>query len=537
MGTVRGELGFSPLRSTGICALAQAMWRVVSKPGEIMRYQTWKSTRPLVSYLLFAVLASPLSSAFTQDTPDVPDTENPTGPEQPQIDEPDVPPISEPTMPTVDPSEPEPSEPEPSEPEPSEPTEPTPTEPNTSEPTPSEPTPGEPTTSEPTPTDPTPAEPTEPEPTETDPPVSGPNIPPIDHKDSSLTQATGVPSEPDSENPMHAPAICAEKSTLYKPVEGCLSYTPRFPLWSDNAAKDRYVFLPAGSIRTTNPNRWSFPVGTRLYKTFLDVDKTKLLETRVITKVAEADAYNSWDIKSYVWKDNDSAPTLILHVNDVQKRTDPKYVPLDLSANYQGVRGTPHNVPTAGQCNQCHSMAKSDAVLGFGAIQLSYEADTLLQKIEARGVSSASVRAARIPTSDSTTEEAIGYLHGNCGNCHAPGGNGPYISLIADVAAKTVADEPVMQTAKCSCVSTTIPEGFYSEARTIKADLDVGSPNTSYIFGRMSYRRAPGASPSERTYQMPPVGTNLPDDDKLKLISDWIASLDGECKCASEASE
>lgn len=420
-----------------------------------MRYQTRKSTRQLASYLLFALLASPLSAAFTQDIPDDEEPEEPT---------------SEPPL----------------------------------------------------------VEPTQPAPTDTEePPVSGPNITPI------LT-VEALPAEPDIENPGHAPAICAEKSALYKPVSDCLQYAPRFPLWSDDAAKDRYIFLPAnGSIRTTNPNRWSFPVGTRLYKTFLDVDNTKLLETRVITKVADGDAYNSWDIKSYVWSDNDSLPTLILHVNDVEKRTDPKYVQLDRSAEFQGVRGTPHNVPKAGQCNQCHSMGRSDAVLGFGAIQLSYESDSLLQVVEQHGVPKASVRAARIPTSDSTTEEAIGYLHGNCGNCHAPGGNGPFISLIADVSATSIADEPVMQTAKCNCNNVSIPKGLASDPRTIYADLDLGSPETSYIYGRMSFRPAPDADPSQRNFQMPPIGTNLPDTKHLTVISDWIASLEGSCGCDS----
>ena len=41
--------------------------------------------------------------------------------------------------------------------------------------------------------------------------------------------------------------------------------SPRYPLWSDGAEKQRYLSLPPGTqIDTSNMDDWKFPVGTRV---------------------------------------------------------------------------------------------------------------------------------------------------------------------------------------------------------------------------------------------------------------------------------
>ena len=45
---------------------------------------------------------------------------------------------------------------------------------------------------------------------------------------------------------------------------GVLTYTPRYPLWSDGAGKDRFLYIPPGRpIDTSDMDRWVFPAGTR----------------------------------------------------------------------------------------------------------------------------------------------------------------------------------------------------------------------------------------------------------------------------------
>jgi len=46
-----------------------------------------------------------------------------------------------------------------------------------------------------------------------------------------------------------------------------LAFAPQYPLWTDGAAKRRWISLPPGtSIDGSDPDAWVFPTGTRLWK-------------------------------------------------------------------------------------------------------------------------------------------------------------------------------------------------------------------------------------------------------------------------------
>src|SRR5512137_3035620 len=48
-----------------------------------------------------------------------------------------------------------------------------------------------------------------------------------------------------------------------------LPFSPQYPLWSDGAAKRRWIRLPPGAtIDASDPDEWDFPVGTRVWKEF-----------------------------------------------------------------------------------------------------------------------------------------------------------------------------------------------------------------------------------------------------------------------------
>ena len=60
-------------------------------------------------------------------------------------------------------------------------------------------------------------------------------------------------------------------------------YTPSTPLWSDGAQKQRWIELPPNTqIDISNPNEWTFPVGTKLFKEFRV--NGKRVETRMFQK-------------------------------------------------------------------------------------------------------------------------------------------------------------------------------------------------------------------------------------------------------------
>jgi hypothetical protein len=287
------------------------------------------------------------------------------------------------------------------------------------------------------------------------------------------------------------------------------SYRPKYELWSDGAIKERFIYLPPNTqIDTTNPDRWAFPEGTRLYKTF-SVDG-KRVETRVIEKTAAPASVDSWTFTSYAWSDDELT------------------VAAANPAGESNVLGTTHDIPSQAQCKSCHTMPNLDAPNGFGAIQLNHEhtATSLRYLIDAgllaNGTNSelnVTLDSARIP-GDDTAQAALGYVHANCGHCH--GGPTPKAGLAmwSMVGVKDVSDAPLFKNASCQCLARwqgrKNPAGDPYVFRVLSGHAD-----ESGIIGRMSVR-ASGE-------QMPPIGTEVVDDKGVAAVSAWIDSLDATC--------
>ena len=46
-------------------------------------------------------------------------------------------------------------------------------------------------------------------------------------------------------------------------------YLPEYQLWSDGEEKERWIYIPeCAQIDSSDPDNWSFPVGTRFFKEF-----------------------------------------------------------------------------------------------------------------------------------------------------------------------------------------------------------------------------------------------------------------------------
>lgn len=316
-----------------------------------------------------------------------------------------------------------------------------------------------------------------------------------------------------------APPACSGPPGMYEDdycqvlSDGIRAYKPQYPLWSDGATKERYIFLPAGTqIDTSNPDRWSFPKATRLYKTFSW--NGVRVETRVLVKTGTTAGFDSWTLISYAWS------------------ADQNSVSPANSSGVSNALGTPLDIPSQTQCRSCHNMSGADAPIGFNAIQLNHDADgvtlgTLLdESLLVNGSSSTfnvSLENAVIP-GDDTAKAALGYLHGNCGHCH--GGPSPRAgqALWSTVGLTDLSDAPIFQTAVCQCLENW-------KGRTNADDeqytLRVAPSHEalSGIIGRMS-RRGAGE-------QMPPIGTKVTDPTGLATVRAWINSLDGTACDAS----
>lgn len=291
-------------------------------------------------------------------------------------------------------------------------------------------------------------------------------------------------------------------------------FSPQYPLWTDGAAKSRWIYLPEGTqIDISNIDIWKFPVGTKLWKEFSFGGRKA--ETRMIWKAAE----DNWVFASYLW---DSA------------QSDAELAPSEGIPDAVNIaNGKSHSIPGVNDCRSCHQSTPA-VVLGFTALQLSDDRDplaphqdsarldmvTLKKLLEENRLNPARpdliTKPPRIRAENPAARAAIGYLSANCGSCH--NSTGPLarlgINMLHNVAASETDPEPAMTTLLNSRGRFAIPNIPPDSTRFIQA----GKPNHSAVIYRMRSRR-----PSS---QMPPLGTVLVDSVAVELIEAWIKNLE-----------
>jgi hypothetical protein len=292
---------------------------------------------------------------------------------------------------------------------------------------------------------------------------------------------------------------------------GVRSFTPQYPLWTDGAAKRRWVYLPPGAtIAAADAGAWQVPVGTRLWKQF-DFNGRKV-ETRMIWRAAP----DRWVFASYQWNDDG---------------TDAVLVPADGAGGVVEVApGRRHSIPSLNDCTACHG-AERPGPLGFNALQLSPDRDpaaihgeplqdgdvtlaTLMAEHRLEGADRGLVASPpRIRTANPRTRSALGYLLANCGACHNGRGEiaalGPTLKigeLLHDgdgVARRLIAQPTRWQ----------VPGVAEGESVLI----DPARLEKSAMLVRMRSR-----SPLS---QMPPLGTVLRDTEAVERLAAWAAEV------------
>lgn len=273
---------------------------------------------------------------------------------------------------------------------------------------------------------------------------------------------------------------------------GVLPFTPLFPLWADGAEKRRWVHLPGcAKIDTGDMDRWSMPVGTKVWKMFI-VGGARL-ETRYIHRYSAGP--NDFVFQSYQW---DAAAT------------DATPVPI---GGVKNANGTTHDIPGAWECAVCHGHAP-ERVLGLSALQLSHAGPGLtVASLSAAGRLTVPSAGFFVP-GDATARAALGYLHGNCAHCHNPSPSAVAFptaySLKLLTGAATVAQTDAVVTAV-----GVAPEKFVHPGITHR--ITAGDPTSSCVAYRMSVRGSNDA--------MPALGTKVVDPDGLAQVTAWISEL------------
>ncbi|HEX4883308.1 MAG TPA: hypothetical protein VFX05_04145 [Casimicrobiaceae bacterium] len=285
-----------------------------------------------------------------------------------------------------------------------------------------------------------------------------------------------------------------------------LRFSPQYPLWSDGASKQRWIRLPAGaSIDASDPDAWSFPPGTKLWKTF---GFGAPAETRLIERLPDG----TWRFAAYVWEADGRDATL---------------APADGAViAVAGAPGGRHVVPSRQDCLACHEGA-SVPVLGFSALQLSPDRDPLAPHAEPRGAGDTDLatlaatgrlrnlppallaQPPRIAARSGVERAALGYLHANCGHCHNDAGALGRLDLSlgqraveAGGAARTLA-------------SLVGRDSRFRAAGSGGTQRIAASRDGQSVLALRMKTRNPLA-------RMPPLGVQVVDDEGVALVERWI---------------
>jgi uncharacterized repeat protein (TIGR03806 family) len=291
---------------------------------------------------------------------------------------------------------------------------------------------------------------------------------------------------------------CFDAANQMEPTPDLVPFAPSAELWSDGAAKRRWMTIPdARTITVAADGDFEFPPGTVLIKEF-SLAGAKV-ETRFLVR-QEAD--ERWAGYSYRWNDAQTDATLV-----------------DATGATATFGGQLWNYPTRAQCQQCHTNAAGNALgpeiaqlnqsLIYPATGRSGNQVATLEKVGLLDTSGAAAPWPKLASLEqggaSVEQRARAYLHANCSNCHRPGGptfTPPDFRFSVSLADMGICDaEPTI-----SGLEELIP----SEPRL----LAPGDPNRSVLFQRMST--------VDQRFRMPPIGRTLTHAAAIGVVAEWI---------------
>jgi hypothetical protein len=289
-----------------------------------------------------------------------------------------------------------------------------------------------------------------------------------------------------------------------------LPFAPQYPLWTDGAAKSRWIFLPPGGvIDGSDPDAWTFPIGTRFWKEFSFGGR------RIETRYMELKAGGQWLYAAYEWTPDGQKAVLAPEGG--------------LRNAYALGRNRFHGIPGTSDCKVCHQGGPAE-VLGFSALQLSPDWDTaalhsgdagglgikldyLIAHGLIRGYESWSSRVPVIRARSETERLVLGYFQGNCAHCHNSRAKLANLGLFLRqemLAARQLAVDSTVEQPVKKAAPGQPPEAVWR--------IRPGQPQLSALLARMSSRYP--------ALQMPPLGTQLVDDEAVALVTRWITELE-----------
>lgn len=289
---------------------------------------------------------------------------------------------------------------------------------------------------------------------------------------------------------------CVQASAPRQASTSMIPYDINEPFWSDNAEKERFIALPNNRQISINVDGdLNLPNGTVLLKHFRL--NGRLIETRLLSQSIDG----HWYGYSYEWNDNQTEATLLSTMLD------------------KTIDGQNWHYPSPSECLQCHTQAAGFS-LGLELRQLNREFTYTNTGKTANQISTwdtiglfdkspntTLITEKLIPSNNQSADlnaRARSYLHSNCAYCHQPDGPvGSNMDLRINIALQSMA------------ICDAIPQHG-----------DLGISNARLLSPRDSDRSVL----LERILRldenrMPPSSSQLIDNNGVRLITDWINSL------------
>ncbi len=287
---------------------------------------------------------------------------------------------------------------------------------------------------------------------------------------------------------------CLDPKEPTKPPGDAIGYDVNSPLWSDGAAKDRWLYVPSGSkIGVAADGDFDVPPGSVAVKTFSVADKK--IETRLFVRYADA----SWAGYSYEWNDDQSDAILL-------SSSKAKVLP----------NGQRWYFPSRGECFACHTPV-AGFTLGLEARQLDREEQgqnqlTRFASWLEKPITPGALRPLQAVDSAgvSASERARGYLHSNCSMCHREGSGAGAATFDLRI------DKSLEETKTCNVT----PQAGELGVAGLKI-VTPGDPARSALFLRP---RALDAS------RMPTLASSVVDANGVGAIEAWIREMPPSCQ-------
>lgn len=316
------------------------------------------------------------------------------------------------------------------------------------------------------------------------------------------------------------------------PRAGLIPFRPASELWSDRAAKQRWIAVPntegvvgefdqeSEKVTYSKDAEWAYPIGTVLIKHFavpLDLSDesnpaTLLnLETRFLVRGENGDYFYF----TYRWREDGSDADL------VSAETESRSFAI---THLDGSLGTQFwDYPSRNQCVECHQ-ATSGHVLGIKSRQLNHSifypssgrSANQLTTLASLGLFDEGPNFSSLPTelksvsiddvTSSWEHRTRSYLDSNCSYCHRPeseAGRASFDSLL------------------------TTPLAMSDILNGILGAGDLGVAGAHVVTPRspeksVLYLRDRSTDPED---MMPPLGRRIADDEYVAVLKAWIGTI------------